>query len=159
MDDFTTTDGCRVYIETELIPQMVRQLNATGRVDPLGVVMATRTGSGDVLPEPRMIVSGPGRIQDEKRATLLVRTQARLNFAACGGAGVLMAQRVNRKLIFQLESATLGDLVWDSTLTFATGNDGEPTPRNQTAGPLRGARSPEDAGLAKTRIRPGRWMN
>lgn len=157
MDDFATTTGLRAYIETKLIPPMERELNARGSIGPIGVVFACLLGGDPV--DPTAVAVGPGTIKDEKAALRKVRGETRLNFRHCNASGALTAIQRNQKVIFQLESPALGDLVWDATVAYAQGEEGPPKLRRRVIGPLRGARTPEAAGVTPTKIRPARWMD
>jgi hypothetical protein len=143
--DLTALDGIHAYLERQIIPALKVQYDRMGSVMPFGVVLAGKL-KGHILAEPMAVGIFNQAMQQETEKGM--RTRVRKSVTATHALGALFIHQVNRKVVIQLESPTLGEHVWDITL------------QDMRTGELRPARPWDEAcGVTRTRFMPQKWMN
>jgi len=116
--DFKTRTGCSNYVETVVLPQVVRTISQTRKLPPLGIVFATLINgvAQDPVATP---VNTPPRGGREIR-----RMMQRVVGSTCAIGSIYVRQDefVTQggedidAVVVQLEHKTFGDLVWTASV-------------------------------------------
>lgn len=123
--DLRTREGCVLYVQNTLLPELVRVYGRTGIIHPHGYVFCAALG-GNVLPSPQPHMVGQHGLQGRalRRALQQVANQA-------SGIGAVLVRQDDfthratpdaslAVIVVQLEHKAFADLVWTAGVTRKT---------------------------------------